>query len=113
MGIPPWLDLPGPGQFPSTRLAISIAQGYRAIQYNVHPGRLFADRNLRQAMELCIDKERSIEAATDRAVAVYSPIPPGSWAYQQGLAKQRDVEAARELIEASGWKMATDGIYEL
>jgi ABC-type transport system substrate-binding protein len=113
LGIPPWVDLPDPGQYPSARVAQSIGQLYRAIQYNVRPGRLFADRNLRRAVELCIDKERSIEAANDRAVPVYSPIPPGSWAYQPGLAKPRDVDAARELIEASGWKTGADGIYEL
>jgi ABC-type transport system substrate-binding protein len=110
--IPPSDDLPEPGQYPSTRIIESTGLGYRAIQYNVRPGRLFADRNLRQAMELCIDKERTVEAATDRAVAIYSPIPPGSWAYQPGLAKPRDVEAGRELIEASGWQIGDDGIYE-
>lgn len=110
--IPPWIELPEPGQFPSTRTIVATWQGYRAIQYNVRPGRLFADRNLRQAIELCIDKERTIEAATDRAIPIYSPIPPGSWAYQPGLAKPRDVDGARELIEASGWQAGADGIYE-
>jgi peptide/nickel transport system substrate-binding protein len=110
--LPPWIDVPEPGQIPSTRIIGATWQGYRAIQYNVRPGRLFADRNLRQAIELCIDKERTIEAATDRAVPIYSPIPPGSWAYQPGLAKPRNVDGARELIEASGWQMGAVGIYE-
>ena len=112
-GIPPWDQVPDPQSLPSHRLTASPFLIYRAIQYNVRPGRLFADRNLRQAMELCIDKERTVEAASDRVVAIYSPILPGSWAYQPGLAKARDVAAARELIEASGWRMGTDGVYVL
>jgi ABC-type transport system substrate-binding protein len=89
------------------------ALAYLALQFNVRPGRIFADRKLRQAVELCIDKERTVRATIEFAVPIYSPIPPGSWAYQPGLAKERDVQAARKLIEASGWIEGADGIYEL
>jgi ABC-type transport system substrate-binding protein len=113
--------LPGealPGQYAplrgesSVRLTEYPTFTYVALQYNVRPGQLFSDRNLRQAVELCIDKERIEEAALPGATAIYSPIPPASWAYQPGLAKPRDVEAARRLIEASGWSAGEDGIYE-
>jgi ABC-type transport system substrate-binding protein len=113
-----WRFFPPPGarddvrDHPSMRIAQYPAQGYLAMQFNVRPGRLFSDRSLRQAVALCIDKERTVRAANELAVAIYSPIPPGSWAHQPGLAQERDVEAGRRLIEASGWRMGDDGIYE-
>lgn len=116
-----WLNLPPPqsaidvGQLreePSIKLAEHTSLGYLALQYNQRAGRVFSDRNLRQAVELCIDKERTVEATTEEAVAIHSNVPPGSWAHQPGLAKQRDVEAARRLIEASGWSIGQDEIYE-
>ena len=85
---------------------------YGALQYNVREGQLFADRNLRQAMALCIDKGRIGETLPAPSTPIYSPIPPGSWAYQPGLERERDVEAGRSLIEASGWTVGSDGIYE-
>jgi ABC-type transport system substrate-binding protein len=107
-----------PGQFAALRGEDSLklteypAFVYFALQYNLRPGRLFSDRNLRQAVELCIDKERIVEAALPGSTTIYSPIPPASWAYQSGLARPRDTQAARRLIEASGWSASDDGIYE-
>ena len=82
--------------------------GYDAIQLNVHPGRLFADRRLRQALELCIDKAATVDAATSGAARpVDSYIPTGSWAYQgEFSAGRRDVDAGRALIESAGWTKA-------
>ncbi len=97
---------------PSVRSVVRSAFEYSALQYNVRPGRLFSDLNLRKAVELCIDKERIIEAGPAGAVPIYSAVPPRSWAYQAGLAKPRDVDEARRLIEASGWTPGADGIYE-
>ncbi|MDQ3880727.1 MAG: peptide ABC transporter substrate-binding protein [Chloroflexota bacterium] len=88
---------------------------FTALAYNLRPGRLFADANLREALELCIDKPATVDAATHgEATAVYSPIPPTSWAYRDDLPiPERDVEAARGLIESSGWRAGADGVYQL
>lgn len=114
-----WRVLPGSSavdiaqlrEDPSVQLAQYAHGGFGALQYNVRAGRLFSDRNLRQAVELCIDKERTVEAG-GRAVAIYSPVLPESWAYQPGLAKERNVAAGRRLIETSGWSIGEDGIYQ-
>ncbi|MBA3779582.1 MAG: hypothetical protein H0X16_09860 [Chloroflexi bacterium] len=112
-----WLPFERPGEhvslreIPSIKFAEYPTFAYGAVQYNLRPGRLFADRNLRQAVELCIDKERIVQASVGGGVAIYSPIPPASWAYQPGLARPRDVAGARQLIEASGWEAGDDGVY--
>ena len=78
---------------------------YYMLAYNLRDGMLFADRNLRAALELCIDKPATVDAATNgNGDVLYSPVEPVSWAYQPDLPKpERDVDEARRLIESSGW----------
>ena len=89
------------------------ANGYLALFFNVRPGRLFADRSLRQALQLCIDLPRDVDAATGGgAIVTYGPVLPGSWADDPGLPKPlRDTAVAGRLIEAAGWRLGTDGVY--
>ena len=86
---------------------------YVAFHYNLREGRLFADPNLREAIELCVDKEETVAAATGgTGAAIYSPITPTMWAYEPNLqVPERDVAAARQRIEESGWTMGDDGVY--
>ena len=87
--------------------------GFYALHYNLRDGRLFEDRNLREAMELCIDKAETVAAATrGQGVPIYSPISPSMWAFDPDLPQPtRDTAIAQELIEASGWALGDDGIY--
>jgi ABC-type transport system substrate-binding protein len=84
------------------------------LAYNLREGMLFADRNLRAALELCIDKPATVDAATQgTGEPIYSYVPPVSWAYNADLPRPpRDIGQARDLIEASGWSEAEDGVYE-
>jgi ABC-type transport system substrate-binding protein len=86
---------------------------YFMLTYNLRQGMLFADHNIRTAVELCIDKPATVDAATDGTGDVlYSSVDPISWAYQPDLPRPgRDVDAARLLLEASGWTEGDDGIY--
>ncbi|HYH93649.1 MAG TPA: ABC transporter substrate-binding protein [Candidatus Saccharimonadales bacterium] len=89
--------------------------GFFGLYFNMREGQLFADKNLRQAVSYCVDKEATAEAATGgQGVAVYSDIPPASWAYPtEGLNTYPiDPAKSKELIEASGWTLGSDGIYE-
>ena len=83
------------------------------LTFNVREGRLFADVNLRKALQLCIDLPRDVDAATGGVgVAIYSPVIPGSWGDDPDLPKpDRDVAAGKRLIEASGWTLGSDGVY--
>jgi len=86
---------------------------FTGLHYNLREGRLFADRNLREAMELCVDKDETVAAATGgEGVSIYSPISPSVWAFEPDLPRPtRDVGKGRELIEVSGWTLGDDGIY--
>lgn len=84
-----------------------------ALTYNLREGRLFADRDLRTAVELCIDKAATVDAATrGSGDPIKSPIIPVSWAYDPNIPDvERDVDEARRLIEGAGWSEGPDGIY--
>ena len=89
---------------------------FLGLYFNLHPesGALFLDRNLRQAMSYCFDKPATAVTATDaRGEAIYSEIPPESWAYPTAGLETYPVDKARarSLIETSGWKVGADGIY--
>ncbi len=95
------------------RIATPPAPAYEALQFNVRPGRLFADLALRKAMQLCIDLPRAVDAATGgTGIPVYGPVTPGTWADDPTLPKPaRDTAAARALIEGAGWRLGADGVY--
>jgi ABC-type transport system substrate-binding protein len=98
---------------PDLRIAEYAAEAYALVGYNLRPGALFADKALRSALELCIDKPATVQAATSgRGDVIYSPIDPISWAFQPDLRhSERDVPAAKGLIESAGWMLAADGVY--
>lgn len=89
--------------------------GYFALTFNVRPGRVFADRALRQALHLCIDLPRDVDAATGGdGTPIYGPVLPGSWGDDPNLPRPvRDTAAAKRLIEGAGWQIGADGIYTL
>jgi len=99
---------------PAIQILDYAAPAYYLLAYNLRQGELFADHALRSAVELCIDKPATVEAATGGdGEVIYSPIDPISWAFQPDLKHPvRDVDAAKGLIESSGWTMGSDGIYE-
>ena len=98
---------------PGIKVAAFPDASFTMLVYNLRKGRLFADPKLRDAMESCIDKPQTVDAATSgRGDVLYSPIDPISWAYQPDLVRpERDVAAARRKIESSGWAPGDDGIY--
>lgn len=101
-------------QVEGVRILTFEAPAYAYLAFNLRAGRLFADPNLRAALEHCIDKPATVDAATGGdGTPIYSPIEPVSWAYRDDLPRvERDIAAARQLIEASGWQMGVDGVYE-
>jgi ABC-type transport system substrate-binding protein len=95
------------------RVVTPPAGGYQVLTFNVRSGQLFADVALRQALQLCIDLPRDVDAATGgEGTPIYGPVMPGTWADDATLPRPaRDTAAARRLIEGTGWRLGTDGIY--
>jgi ABC-type transport system substrate-binding protein len=101
---------------PGLKFAEYLDLSFLGLYFNLHPetNGLFLDRNLRQAVASCFDRPATATAATDgQGVAIYTEIPPISWAYPSGGLETYplDTARARQLIEASGWKEGADGIY--
>jgi ABC-type transport system substrate-binding protein len=86
--------------------------GYFNLQFNLREGRLFADKPVRQALAYCIDKDATVEAATDgQGVPIYADIPPASWAYNPDVPKyEYDVDKANQILDEAGWTMGDDGV---
>jgi ABC-type transport system substrate-binding protein len=89
--------------------------GFYGLYFNLRDGQLFADQHLRQAVASCFDKPETVQAATEgQGIAIWSEIPPASWAYpgDQLETYPYDQAKAKQLIESSGWTLGADGIYE-
>jgi len=86
--------------------------GYFNLQFNLREGRLFYDKAVRQALAYCIDKDATVEAATDgQGVPIYADIPPASWAYNPDVPKyEYDVEKANAILDEAGWTTGDDGV---
>jgi ABC-type transport system substrate-binding protein len=100
------------GAMPGARMAEYPALTLTLIRYNTRPGMLLADPLLRRAIELCLDRQQIVDAATGgTAVPIANPVPPASWAYLPHADRPRDVDGAKALIEQAGWTMGPDGVY--
>ncbi len=98
---------------PNVRIADYADASYSYIAFNLRPGHLYSDLNLRRAFSMCIDHDATVKTATaGNGVPVYANTPPASWAYNADVPKYTfDVAGARALIEQSGWTLGSDGIY--
>ncbi len=87
--------------------------GLMELDLNIHKGELFADPNLRHALALCMDKGPLVDAATDgQGTQAATVIAPDFWPANPELqVPERDVAAARSLIESSGWRLK-NGVYQ-
>jgi len=112
-----WTDLGAAFQATAGSRGILVAAptlpGFMALFFNVRLGSLFAERDLRLALQLCVDLARDVDAATGGlGTPVYGPALPGSWADEPDLPKPpHDPAAARQLVEGAGWTRGADGIY--
>jgi ABC-type transport system substrate-binding protein len=112
-----WTDLGSAFQGTAEARGILVAAptvpGFMALFFNVRPGSLFAERDLRVALQLCVDLPPAVDAATGGiGTPIYGAVLPGSWAEEPDLPKPaRDPAAARQLIEGAGWTRGVDGIY--
>lgn len=83
--------------------------GYSYIGYNLDDP-LFADKRVRQALGMAIDKEEIVRAVLlGLGRPATGPFLPGTWAYDPEVpVTAHDPEGARRLLAAAGWR-DTDG----
>src|SRR5579862_937384 len=98
---------------PTIQVATYADFGYYFIAFNLRPGHIYSDINLREAFSMCIDHDATVSKATDgQGIPVYADIPPASWAFDPNAPKYTlDVAGAKAKIESSGWTLGADGIY--
>jgi ABC-type transport system substrate-binding protein len=86
---------------PNIQIANYASFSYYFIAFNLRPGHIYSDPNLRQAFSMCIDHDATVTKATDsQGVPVYANVPPASWAFDTNVPKYTlDVAGAKTLIE--------------
>jgi ABC-type transport system substrate-binding protein len=106
-------EVPSLEDDPAVRVAGRPGNLYRAIVFNVRPGRVYADPATRGAFARCLDKQALVgDATSGRATAAWSPTSPASWAYRRSDQLPAVSKAAAEaLLERAGWRRGGDGIY--
>lgn len=85
---------------------------YYYIAYN-NSRPIFADKKVRQALTMAINREDIVKNVLGGAGQVaYGPINPLlSWAYTDDVPKWAfNVESAKKLLDDAGWKVGTDNI---
>lgn len=110
-----WETAQGLLYHPSLRVVDYPELGFNYVAFNLRPGRLFSDHNLRLAWAYALDKESLVAQATNgRGIAVWSHIPAPSWAYDPQVPRlKQDLARARALLTQSGWRDADgDGVLE-
>jgi len=100
------------------RLLRSRPGSYLAVSFLVHPNgafRLGADRVVRQAVSLAIDRQAIVDRVlAGNAAMVRHLNPPGVLGSFDALVQgpRYDADAARSMLEAAGWKRGADGVRE-
>ncbi len=69
------------------------------------------DARVRRAIDSAIDREAIVaEALAGFGQAAYSPVPPGSWAFDAAMnAKRYDPARAAQMLDVAGWKKNPQG----
>ena len=73
------------------------------LQTHCGPGTIFEDRNLREALSLCIDRELLVSSILGGGSAATWPVHPGSSGYRETDGYEYNPERAKELVEASDY----------
>lgn len=86
------------------------------VFFNQNKNKTLADYSVRKALLLATDKEKIVNEILDGYGTIISyPIPPGTFgSMNTGATEEKtyDPEAAKKLLEKSGWKQNSSGFFE-
>ncbi|MEU9004879.1 ABC transporter substrate-binding protein [Streptomyces sp. NPDC048551] len=69
------------------------------------------DTAVRQALDLAVDRRAMVDKLLDSAgKAAYGPVPTDSPWFTPGTERAHDLDRAKRLLDAAGWRPAADGI---
>lgn len=82
--------------------------------FNQNNNPILADRTVRQALDISIDRKLIVDSALDGyGSQIYSPLPYGLSTATSSNNQITNIELARSILEKSGWiKNSNTGIYE-
>jgi peptide/nickel transport system substrate-binding protein len=84
---------------------------YFAVFFNQQKSKVLADREVRKALSMAIDRQTIInEVLAGEGKEIYSPIPPGTFGFTDDVKKfPFDLEKANKTLDDAGWKKGDDG----
>jgi peptide/nickel transport system substrate-binding protein len=94
----------------SDRLFLNLAEPGVADGSKPHP--ILADKKVRQALEVGINKQELVDVVLFGKTKVASSEYPVGWAAPNIAPSKYDQDAAKRLLDEAGWKPGADGIRE-
>ena len=106
----------------ATKLASEKAQSYSVIStplprifgvfFNQNQNPILADKNVRQALDLSVDRNEIIQKVlAGYGTSLHGPLPPGMTGSVTSDTDALDITDAMTILEKAGWKKGSDGIY--
>jgi len=95
-----------------------VLQPYNALSYSFfgynQRNPLLADKRVRQALTLAINREEMLNSFFNgQGTVISGPFAPGSWAYNLDVKPQRfSPDKAKQLLAAAGFKPGANGLVE-
>jgi peptide/nickel transport system substrate-binding protein len=94
----------------SDRLFLNLGEQGVADGSKPHP--ILADKNVRKALELGINKQELVDVVLFGKTQIASSEYPVGWAAPNIPASKYDPDAAKKLLDDAGWRAGADGIRE-
>lgn len=85
------------------------------VFFNQNQANLFADEDVRKALDQALDKEAIVkEVLSGFGVVAEGPVPPG-FLNEISSSPEKTIDrlsSARAILESSGWKLSPEGVYQ-
>jgi peptide/nickel transport system substrate-binding protein len=91
--------------------SLSLPQ-YTAVFFNTKKSEALKTKDVRQALAYAIDRQTILQQSIDqKGTIINGPILPGFIGYHPDIKKySQNIEQAKKLLDASGWKISDNGI---